>query len=147
MNAAQTAARLCLPASQSALSEEIVVFMGTLFHCIYSLTPQLWLGFHCLTPLMLKKGKLERSFCSSWKPSSGFLFTQSVAFFSPRSVRLKTKTSLLSYRRHLLPSELPKTLLVFITVSVLLSNYTPPFFKKYTCTQFTVYIDQNTVGL
>lgn len=44
MNAAQTAARLCLPASRSALSGEIVVFVMSLLRWIYSVTPAALIG-------------------------------------------------------------------------------------------------------
>ena len=91
--AAQTAAHLCLPASPSALSRVIIVFMVNLLHWIYSLTLQLWLGFHCLTPPTMKNG--------NWRGLSALTENTLKGFFSFRA-SVSSRFFLLDWRQRLL---------------------------------------------
>lgn len=112
-SAAQTAAHLFPPASQSVLSGEMLVFVLRFFHQIHSLTPQLWLGFLCLrenrswraTPRAEKplqdffSSSSSSSFCSI-RDKDFAPVKDSLCIFNPRRVVVKLNTRLFRLKSH-----------------------------------------------
>lgn len=109
MNAAQTAARLCLPASRSALSGEIVVFVMSLLRWIYSVTPAALIGLSLTDVEERETGEvfllpLKTLFRVSLLSERLLLLDVFFFFVGIQSLLL------LSDRLHLLTSQLSKTL-------------------------------------